>query len=108
MKKNDDLSFVGLGCLLVLLITPISIALNGWALATLWAWFIAPVFSVSNLSIANAIGIATVVNFIVPKPAKPKPEKKPTMGELIAQMLLEVFLNPLFAVLFGWLIYQFV
>jgi len=44
----------------------------------------------------------------VPKPAKPKPEKQPTMGELIAQMLLEVFLNPLFAVLFGWLIYQFV
>jgi len=48
MKKNDDLSLVGLGCLLVLLITPISIALNGWALSTLWAWFIAPVFSVSN------------------------------------------------------------
>lgn len=108
MKKNDDLSLVGLGCLLVLLITPISIALNGWALATLWAWFIAPVFSVSNLSIANAIGIATVVNFIVPKPAKPKSDTKPTIQEAIGQSLLEVFLIPLFAVLFGWIIYQFV
>jgi hypothetical protein len=108
MKKNDDLSLVGLGCLLLLLITPVSIALNGWALATLWAWFIAPVFSVSNLSIANAIGIATVVNFIVPKPAKPKSEKEQATGEIIAQVLIEVFLNPLFAVLFGWIIYQFV
>lgn len=49
-----------------------------------------------------------MVNFIVPKPDKQKSDEKPTIGEAITRMLLEVFLNPLFAVLFGWIIYQFV
>jgi len=38
---------------------------GGFILAQMWSWFIAPKFGLPHLSIVEAVGISTVINFML-------------------------------------------
>lgn len=57
-----------LGCLVVVLL---SILFRGYCLSLLWAWLIVPTFHLPKISIAAALGLAVVLNFLLnPKHAE--------------------------------------
>lgn len=41
----------------------IAVFLGGWALTTLWSWFIVPVFKLPELGYVQAIGIRAVITY---------------------------------------------
>lgn len=53
--------------ILVMILTPI---IRGFVLMTLWAWFVAPTFSLPNLSLAIAVGIMFLWTFLTVKMTK--------------------------------------
>jgi len=64
VNKNGLFSML----LISVFITAIQLALTGFVLSQLWAWFIVPVFHVSELTVAQAIGVALVAGFVTHKP----------------------------------------
>lgn len=101
----------GIGCVLVamMVIIPalIGAIVNGWAFATLWGWFIVPIFSLPSLHIAEAIGVALIVSFH-PASRMKWDETAEGLGEAIVYATLQSILYPLISVSIGWIAYQFV
>lgn len=64
-SPNDQIG----GCAVVLLGLPVVIVLRGLVLATLWAWFVAPL-GAPALGWAHASGLAGVVSFAVNAPRR--------------------------------------
>jgi len=95
-----------IGYITVTLALPIYNALmNGWALSKLWAWFIAPTFELPVLNIPKALGMACVVTYLthqIPELA----EKKESYGMVVAKGFVVGTLKPLFALLFGVIVKQ--
>lgn len=52
------------------LLIALSAMFNGWVFATLWLWFIVPVFHLPVLGIAQAIGVAFVWSCLQAHPKK--------------------------------------
>jgi hypothetical protein len=52
-----------------------SALMGGWALSTLWSWFIVKTFDAPPLGIASAIGLSLVVHYMTIHP-KPKTEEE--------------------------------
>lgn len=50
--------------LLLLLFLPVSVLINGWALAVLWRWFLLPAFDLPALSIGYAIGLSVIASLL--------------------------------------------
>jgi len=50
--------------IVVLLMIPISVLLDGWALTILWDWFIAGLFELPVLTLGAAIGVSLVVKYL--------------------------------------------
>src|SRR6185312_14883195 len=104
MKPKDDSSAI-IGCAAYLALLPFTALLNGYALSMLWQWFVVSTFEARPLSILPAIGISMVVSFLTKQydSAAPDPSKSAGyhMGELIAYAVL----NPLFALVFGWIVH---
>jgi hypothetical protein len=44
----------------------VALLVRGFCLSVLWAWLIVPVFNLPNLSIAQALGVALVLNYFLP------------------------------------------
>jgi len=44
-----------------ILLAPLVVIFNGYALSTMWAWFVVPEFDVPELKISEAIGISLIV-----------------------------------------------
>lgn len=113
MNKSEDIDPVDAwvtvgGCLSLPVLIPASCILKGWVLSVLWAWFVVPTFRLPELALASAIGIATVVSFIVPTTdcANGKDTRKPR--QLWGGLLVRMFLSPLIALAFGWVVHFFV
>lgn len=71
---------------------------RGLILSVIWAWLIVPVFSVPELQIAHAIGLAAVVAFFSHgKYSEVKPE----------QIAVGVFIGPLVSLIFAFGLKQF-
>lgn len=98
----------GLACLgalallgAVMVIYPI---ISGWALTYLWRWFITPVFGVVELSMVQAIGLSLVIRYLTYHQTEAK-DNRDEGDRYIAFATL--FLRPIFALMFGWAIKQF-
>lgn len=110
--KEIELGNEKLGCLVklsALVLIVISSLLNGWALKVLWSWFVAPVFQVSSISTAQAIGLSLV--FVLMQSSSrtsnnTNSDKSPTA--LLFEAVFLAVVTPLFAVGCGWVISQFV
>ena len=68
-----------------LIITAYLTFLNGFAVATLWSWFVAPIFMLPILTIQQAAGLGILVSMMTSK--KPDFDKKTDfyadLGELV-------------------------
>lgn len=94
--------FVGIVALLVL-----SSLLRGYTLSVLWGWFMVPTLGLPHLSVVQAIGIAMVVSFLTYHDTSDIPKKERSTGEAIASGVSLAVLYPLIALLFGWVVHQY-
>lgn len=82
-----------------------SCVVGGYVFKTLWAWFIVPTFNAPVLSIAQAIGIMSILNYT--KPKTKDTDKERTATEVFVRGLFEVVLYAIVALLFGWIVHLF-
>lgn len=103
MKDNVGLSCLGLIALYIILIG-LSAVINGWALMTLWGWFITTLFETAPiLGLWQAVGLALVVRFLTKSWDSNKSEDK-GLSDAIGQALAVVILRPALSVAFGWVV----
>lgn len=102
-SKNNKVAIMVIISALIL----IGAIVNGWAFATLWGWFIVPIFSLPSLHIAEAIGVALIVSFH-PASRMKRDEIAEGLGEEIVYATMQSILYPLISVSIGWIAYQFV
>lgn len=98
------------GCLWVLLgivgIVTVSIIVNGWAISTLWGWFVAPVFALPYLSIAQAIGLACMVGLFTN--SEFQTDKSKDLIDSLSFLVGRALLAPVFIVGIGWIVRLFI
>lgn len=106
---SESKSGLGKGCLafvaLMALMVPAAMW-SGWVLTKLWAWFLVPTFGAPVLPIAAAIGIAALVSFITYQ-SPVRPAKMEGLIEAFLATLGDMFVRPLFALGFGWIVQGF-
>ena len=78
---------------------------RGYILSVLWGWFMVPTLGLPRLSVVQAIGIAIVVSFLTHQDTSyiPKKERKRSGWESLGVVIL----YPLIALLFGWVVHQY-
>lgn len=74
---------------------------RGYALCVLWEWFVVPLFGLPSLTIAYALGLALILSFVLP--SRYKKDDRPAKEQFVEQALV-IFVQPAFALLFGWII----
>ena len=79
---------------------------HGWVLMWLWQWFMVPIFNLLPLHLVEAIGIALIVGFLAHE-HDIKKEKEEDKEEMLIRRTLNLFVMPLFAFIFGWVIHLF-
>ena len=90
--------------LFLVIYIPLCLVLSAWAGATLWEWFVAPLFGLPLLNYAQALGLALVAKYFASH--TPPYKEKELMVEKISAILVPL-LNPLFVVGLGWVIKGF-
>lgn len=83
------------------LLVPAAI-LNGWALSTIWGWFVVPTFGVPALSIPTAIGISIVLSLLTHQP-----DLRKENGDF-SKAFTYLFLRPFLVVGIAWIVKLFV
>lgn len=76
--------------------------LNGWAFSVVWEMFMVPIFHVPALSIAQALGVGIILNWYSTAAHINTNDSK----ELLSNAL-NVLLKPIIAVVFGYVLLQF-
>jgi hypothetical protein len=80
----------------------------GFALKVLWKWFVVPTFNLPVLSLAPAIGLAMVVGYLTKQSHWPTAEElEKSNSERALEGTLMAIIKPSFALLFGWVVHQF-
>ena len=107
MKEKDG-GTVFFSCLGILLFLPLVIVVGaisgGWALSTLWGWFIVPVFGLPSISIVQAIGISLLVGSF--KGSSQSSRKDKTTSESLGEITVALLMPP-FSVFLGWIVTLF-
>ena len=106
--KNPNGAAVGLIVIIsMLLAIPLSILAcyyNGWALATLWGWFVVPAFDVRYLTICQAAGIMLVVHMCLSPVLSVLSNKQSNSSLATVPIFVGVF-GPILTVGVGWLLH---
>lgn len=98
MTKITKDIFANIG---VIAAIPFVLALHGWAVSTLWGWFVVPL-GVPGLSIASALGLVLVCSTLRPSRSSDNEDRKP--GERLTYAVM----HPLAGVALGWIVKLFV
>lgn len=78
--------------------------LNGWAIATLWGWFVVPL-GMKVISFAHAYGLSLLISVTMStRGIQNNGDSKAT----IAKGIMLPIMLPIMAVLFGWIAVQFI
>ena len=83
---------------------------RGVVLSRLWLWFIVPTFGLPNLNIATAIGISLILQYLTYRtPTHIKSEEHVQRGSstMLKNTAIYSFAYPVFALIFGWIVHQF-
>jgi hypothetical protein len=80
---------------------------RGWVLKVMWGWFLTPAFGVSAPGIAVCLGISLVLTMLVGTDSLAARGTKQDSRGVLALGLATIFV-PLFMLLFGFVIHQFV
>lgn len=89
------------GCLAALLISPLTVVLNGFVLCKLWLWFVVPQFHLAPLTIPVALGISVLVGMLTHQQT-PRDKTSGVWTSIAFAILL-----PLFTLSVGWVIRLF-
>jgi hypothetical protein len=79
--------------------------LNGWVLSIMWGWFFVPILGLPALNVPQSIGIALIVGYLTHqrRTAADSSDRR----EEAFQTFGYAFLNPLVALLIGWIVKGF-
>lgn len=94
--------------LVMLLTIPLVIVglfINGWAISTMWGWFVVPIFALPSLTIAQAVGVSCLLSLLKPS-SSDRRESRDTI-EIIGNMISEALFVPVIAVGFAWIVTLF-
>lgn len=105
MKSKDDTGAI-IGCAVYFILLPFTALLNGYALSMLWQWFVVSTFELRPLGILPAIGISMVVSFLTKQYDSAAPDPSKSHGERMAMLTVYTLLNPIFALVFGWIVHS--
>lgn len=86
----------------MLFIVPL-VAWRGYVLSVLWAWFAVPTFGLPVLSVTQAIGVAIVVAMLTHQGSTEKHSEE-VQSTSWTFAILQGFLDPLFALIMGWIV----
>lgn len=109
MRNNDSTFATCLGLIVSLAVLAVVAAIaNGWALVTIWNWFIPPIFGLTSLTLWQAVGVSMVFNLFVGVKNKSNSSdtKDKTFGEVFISSLAEVILTPVLTVAFAYVVFQ--
>lgn len=102
-NSNDKTTIACLGSLLGIILIPLIAILHGWVLTILWGWFVVPVFRVSELSIAAAIGLTITIAMF--KTYEIKQQEKSPEDKLVEAAA--TIIVPLVVLFCGWIVHFF-
>ena len=99
----------------VLVLFVVGMFLNGWALSTIWNWFIPPVFGFTTLTLGQAVGVSMVFELFTgtnriskAKDATKNDLSKKSYTEVFIESLITVILTPVFSVFFAWIVWAYI
>jgi hypothetical protein len=81
--------------------------IKGLALSVLWGWFMVPIFDLPELAIAPAIGLALIASYLTHQHDHAKDEDEESFGTSVLRSFLYSILMPLWMLLIGWIVHQF-
>jgi hypothetical protein len=108
-KDNVVVSCLGILVSLILLIS-VGTFLSGWALSTVWNWFVPSVFNVTALTIWQAVGISMVFELFTGTNRLQKSSSNnsgKSYTDVLLESLLQAVLTPVLTVSVAWIVYQF-
>jgi len=88
------------GCMIAIIMTPVSIVLRSWCLVKLWAWYVAPIFAIDEITMVYAFGLSTTLALLHPTQG-PKPKSTGFAGVIEASILS--ILLPLACLFYGFI-----
>lgn len=77
-----------------------SLTVSGWATALLWSWFVVPTFSLSPITIVQAIGLSIIFKALHGFDMSGKSEG---IGEIIMLTFKQVFMY-VFVIIIAWIV----
>jgi hypothetical protein len=107
---RDNVGATCLGITVSLLaVLVVGTLMSGWALATIWNWFIPPIFGLTSLTVWQAIGVGMVLELFtgVRTKSDSSDNKNKTYMKVLYESLIKVILTPVLSVGVAWIILQF-
>lgn len=88
--------------------TVVAVLMDGWALSTIWNWFIPPIFHLVTLTMMQSVGVAMVFSLFARtnKLNTSKEENKSSLEKWIEATIVAIF-TPLLSVAIAWVVLQF-
>lgn len=108
--QNAALAKIIIGAQLVMALFVYGVIVRGLTLSVLWGWFVEPL-GPPGLNIAEAMGFAIVVGFLMPTRIERDEEgnvKKVPLVDGIVQGVGTITVTCLFSLFFGYIIHLFV
>jgi hypothetical protein len=108
MKEDKLSSCIGL-VFQGLVITLVTVLADGWALSTIWNWYIPTIFGLTRLTIAKAIGVAMVFSLFT-RTNKLKTNDNNNKYDGVYALYYEAIvgvLTAVFTVGIAWIVLQF-
>ena len=107
MSAKTNGAVASLGCTVLLLMVPFSLALNGLVFRSLWAWFAVPQFHLAPVSVPMAVGLSELVGLVV-MPSAPTSNKEGQTATQVFSTAAGISLGrPLLYLLIGYLVHLF-
>lgn len=101
-QRETDVKVAIFGCVGLFPAMVASIWLRGWALLTLWGWFVTPMWHVAAPSMASALGLSLLIGLLTNDyPDAPKDPSKST-GEVLLTAYAKLLLASPLSVGMGW------
>jgi len=88
--------------ILAIALVVVTVALEGWVLSVLWAWFMVPTFGLAALTIPQALGLSIIASCLTSHP-----NSRDSSGESAVETFLRSILRPLIALACGFVVRLF-
>lgn len=103
-EEDKELTATMAGCLIATVAIAAGIALNGWALMTLWGWFVVPL-GPPAVGLWHALGLSLLCQMLTARRPAPKRGDETGLRHQLG-LLAYAVLIPLLALGLGWCAHQ--